>query len=92
MNETVANDSVVVFSGQTVQVNLWFEYLRKPADPQTVTLQTVAAGEGFDLVRVTGGMPQTLTGWGSQGGLTLYLKVGHQQGLGRIVVSEQFSA
>lgn len=92
LNETIANDTVVVFSGRTVQVNLWFEYLRKPADPQTVTLQTVAAGEGFELVRVVGAVPQSLTGWGSQGGLTLYLKVGRTQGLGRIAVSEQFSA
>ena len=86
------NTTLVIIPGQTVQVNLWIEYLRKPADPRTVTLQAVAAGDGFQLIRVVGAIPQNMTGWGSQGGLTLYLKALQGAQSGRISVSERFSA
>jgi hypothetical protein len=75
-----------------MQVNLWFEYLKKPVDPPTVSLQSVAAGSGFQLLGVEGKVPQSLTGWGAQGGLTLDLKILPGAHPDRIAVSEQFSA
>ena len=91
LNGVVVNDTTVLFPGQTVQVNLWIEYLRKPADPQTVTLRSVSAGEGFQLVKVNGEIPQNLTGWGSQGGITLLLRALQGAQSGKIGVSESFS-
>lgn len=89
--------SVVLFTGQVVEVNLWCEYLKKPADPQTVTLQSVAAGNGFQLLNVTGTLPLSLSGTAlynpnGQGGVDVYLRVLSGNHDGRINVSEWFSA
>jgi hypothetical protein len=92
LNGVVLNTTTVVFPGQTVQVNLWIEYLKGSADPQTVTLRAVTIGDGFQMTKAVGPIPQNMTGWASQGGLTLYLRVLDGAQSGKISVSERFSA
>ncbi len=75
-NGVILNNSLVFFTGQTVQVSLWFEYLRQPVDPVTITLQSVAAGNGFQIVKIDGTLPLTITGWGTTSDpLVLLLRV-----------------
>lgn len=92
INGVIENNSLVFFTGQTVQVNLWFEYLKKPADPATVNFQSVAAENGFAMISVDRPVPFTMTGWASQAGLVLLLRVPAGQQSGNIDLSVKFSA
>jgi hypothetical protein len=92
MNGVILNDTLTFFTGQTIQVNLWFEYLKRPADPTTITIQSVAASGGFQITNVDQPVPFTMTGWGSQAGLVLLLKVPPGQQTGSIDLSVLVSA
>jgi hypothetical protein len=92
MNGVVENNSLVFFTGQKVQVNLWFEYLKRPVDPATITIKSVTAGNGFQILGGDKSLPFTMTGWGSQAGLVLLLKVPLGQHTGNIDLSVQISA
>ncbi len=92
MNGVVENNTLVFFTGQKVQVNLWFEYLKRPVDPATITIQSVTAGNGFQILAADKSVPFTMTGWGSQAGLVLLLKVPQGQHTGSIDLSIQVSA
>lgn len=91
-NGVIENNSQTFLTGQVVQVNLWFEYLKKPADPATITLQSVAAGNGFQIVKVEEAIPFTMTGWASQSGLVISLKVLPGQHSGSLDMYVLFSA
>ena len=90
-NGVIENNSLTFSSGQVVQVNLWFEYLKKPVDPPTITLQSVAAGNGFQILKVEEPVPFTMTGWGAQSGLVVMLRVLPGQHSGSLDMSVQFS-
>ncbi len=90
-NGVVQNNTLVFFTGQTVQVNLWFEYLKKPADPGTITLESVANQNGFEVLDSRPAVPQAMTGWAAQGGVVVLLKVPPEANSGPIRFSVQFS-
>jgi Domain of unknown function (DUF4352) len=92
MNGVIENNSLVFFTGQKVQVNLWFEYLKRPVDPGTITIQSVTVGNGFQILSVDKPVPFTMTGWGAQAGLVMLLKVPPGQHTGNIDVSVLVSA
>ncbi|MDA4119728.1 MAG: hypothetical protein OK436_03980 [Thaumarchaeota archaeon] len=92
MNAVIENNTLVFFSGEKVQVNLWFEYLKRPVDPATITIQSVMAGNGFQIIGADKPVPFTMTGWGSQAGLVLLLKVPQGQHTGSIDLSILVSA
>ncbi len=87
MNGVIENNTLVFFSGQSVQVNLWFEYLKRPVDPATITIQSVTAGNGFQILRVDKPVPFTMTGWGAQAGLVVLLRIPPGQHTGYIDLS-----
>ncbi|HEV2137686.1 MAG TPA: hypothetical protein VGR53_02485 [Nitrososphaerales archaeon] len=87
MNGVIENNTLVFFSGQSVQVNLWFEYLKRPVDPATITIQSVTAGNGFQIVGVDKPVPFTMTGWGAQAGLVLLLRIPPGQHTGNIDIA-----
>lgn len=92
MNGVIENNTLVFFSGQTVQVNLWFEYLKRPVDPATITIQSVTAGNGFQILGVDKPVPFTMTGWGAQAGLVLLLRIPPGQHTGNIDIAVFVSA
>jgi hypothetical protein len=87
----ILNNSLTFFTGQTVQVNLWFEYLRKPADPSSIKLISAKNDDRFSLVNESS-LPITMSGWASQAGVTFLLKVPPGQHVGSLNFSVQFSA
>ncbi|HEY6282698.1 MAG TPA: hypothetical protein VIW22_02100 [Nitrososphaerales archaeon] len=91
MNGVIENNTLVFFSGEKVQVNLWFEYLKRPVDPATITIQSVTAGSGFQVLGADKPVPFTMTGWGSQAGIVLLLKVLQGQHTGNIDLSVSVS-
>lgn len=91
-NGVIENNSLTFRTGQLVQANIWFEYLKKPIDPATITLRSVSVGNGFQIVNVQQAIPFTMTGWGSQSGLVLLLKVLPGQHSGSIDMYVRFSA
>jgi hypothetical protein len=91
-NGVIQNNSLRFLTGQVVQVNLWFEYLKKPVDPATITLTSVAAGSGFQIIKMEEPVPFSMSGWGSQSGLVLQLKVLPGQHSGSVDMSVRFSA
>lgn len=91
-NGVIENNSLTFLTGQVVQVNLWFEYLKKPVDPATISLQTVSVGNGFQIINIEEAIPFAMTGWGSQSGLVLLLKVLPGQHSGSIDMYVRFSA
>jgi len=92
MNGVIENNTLVFFTGEKVQVNLWFEYLKRPVDPATITIQSVTAGNGFQVLGADKPVPFMMTGWGSQAGLVLLLRVPEGQHTGNIDLSVQVSA
>ncbi|MDA4120412.1 MAG: hypothetical protein OK436_07470, partial [Thaumarchaeota archaeon] len=92
VNGVIENNTLVFFSGEKVQVNLWFEYLKRPVDPATITIQSVTAGSGFQVLGADKPVPFTMTGWGSQAGIVLLLKVLQGQHSGNIDLSVSVSA
>jgi hypothetical protein len=90
-NGVIQNNSLRFLTGQVVQVNLWFEYLKKPVDPTTITLMSVAAGSGFQIIKVEEPVPFSMSGWGSQSGLVLQLRVLPGQHSGSVDMSVRFS-
>jgi hypothetical protein len=92
MNGVIENNTLVFFTGEKVQVNLWFEYLKRPVDPATITIQSVTAGNGFQVLGADKPVPFMMTGWGSQAGLVLLLKVPQGQHTGNIDITIQVSA
>ncbi|MDA4127753.1 MAG: hypothetical protein OK452_11230 [Thaumarchaeota archaeon] len=92
MNGVIENNTLVFFTGEKVQINLWFEYLKRPVDPATITIQSVTAGGGFQVLGADKPVPFTMTGWGSQAGLVLLLKVPQGQHTGSIDLSVSVSA
>ena len=92
MNGVVENNTLVFFSGEKIQVNLWFEYLKRPVDPVTITIQSVTAGSGFQVLGADKPVPFTMTGWGSQAGIVLLLKVLEGQHTRNIDLSVSVSA
>lgn len=91
-NGVIQNNSLVFFSGQTVQVNLWFEYLKKPTDPATIRFETASASGGFGVLNAQQVSQFTMTGWGAQSGLVLLLKVPQGELSGPVSVAVEFSA
>ncbi len=91
-NGVIENNSLTFRTGQLVQVNLWFEYLKKPADPATISLQSVASGGGFQIVKVEEHVPFNMTGWGAQSGLEVLLKLLPGQHSGSIDMYVRFSS
>lgn len=91
-NGVIENNSLTFRTGQTVQVNIWFEYLKKPVDPGTITLESVSAGDGFQIVKVEEPIPFSMTGWGSQSGVVALLKVLPGQHSGSLDMAVRFSA
>ncbi len=83
---------MVFFTGQTVQVSLWFEYLKQPTDPSRITLESVSPGNAFQIVSIKQSVPLSLTGWGSQSGLVIQLKVPPGAHPGNPSLSVRFSA
>lgn len=92
LNGVIENNTLVFFTGQKVQVNLWFEYLKRPVDPATITIQSVTAGNGFQILNVDRPVPFTMSGWGAQAGLVLLLMIPPGQHTGNIDFSVQVSA
>ncbi len=90
-NGVIKNNSQTFLTGQVVEVNLWFEYLKKPVDPATITLQSVSSGNGFQIIKVEEPVPFTMTGWASQGGLVLLLRVLPGQHSGSVDIYVRFS-
>ncbi|MDA4121332.1 MAG: DUF4352 domain-containing protein, partial [Thaumarchaeota archaeon] len=82
VNGVILNNSLVFLTGQNATVNLWFEYLRKPADPTTVRFESVTAGNGFQIISVDRKIPFELSGWADQAGVVLLLGIppGQQSG------------
>jgi hypothetical protein len=91
-NGVIENNTLMFNTGQVVKVNIWFEYLKKPVDPATIALQSVAVGNGFQITKVVEPIPFTLTGWGAQSGLVVLLRVLPGQHSGSIDMSVRFSA
>ena len=91
-NGVIENNTLTFDTGQMVKVNLWFEYLKKPVDPATITLQSVGAGNGFQIAEVVEPIPLNMTGWGAQSGLVVLLRVLPGQHSGSIDMSVRFSA
>jgi len=92
LNGVVENSTLTFRSGQKVLVNLWFEYLKKPADPNTITLRSVSAGTGFQIDNVAEKLPFNMTGWGDQEGLVVLLQVLPGARAGSIDMSVEFGA
>jgi hypothetical protein len=91
-NGVIENNTLKFTTGQVVKVNIWFEYLKKPVDPATIELQSVAVGKGFQVAKVVEPIPFTMTGWGAQSGLVVLLRVLPGQHSGSIDMSVRFSA
>jgi hypothetical protein len=92
MNGVIENNSLVFFTGQKVQVNLWFEYLKRPVDPATITIQSVTVGNGFEILAIDKPVPFMMTGWGAQAGIVMLLKVPPGQHTGNIDLAVLVSA
>lgn len=90
-NGVVENNSLVFFTGQTIKVSLWFEYLKKPADPGSIVLKSVANDDGLQAVGPAPDLPIVMMGWGSQSGVVVLLKVPEGQLPGSLSFSAQFS-
>ncbi|HZW84837.1 MAG TPA: hypothetical protein VFE91_02910 [Nitrososphaerales archaeon] len=90
-NGVIQNNSLVFFSGQTVRVNLWFEYLKKPADPQTVQFLSVTAENGFQILNPEDIAPIAMTGWGAQSGVVLSLRVPPGPQVGPVSLAVEFA-
>jgi hypothetical protein len=96
LNGVVENNSLTFFTGQTMRVNIWFEYLKKPSDPNALRLVSVASdNDGFQVVGVQPLPPVTVTGWGGytgQGGVDVFLKVPPGVHTGSLMFSLEFVA
>jgi Domain of unknown function (DUF4352) len=90
-NGVILNNSLTFFTGQTVQVNLWFEYLKKPADPNNIKLVSANNDDKFTIVKESS-LPITMSGWASQEGVTFLLKVPPGQHVGNLNFSVRFSS
>ncbi|MDE1854113.1 MAG: hypothetical protein KGI38_10285 [Thaumarchaeota archaeon] len=92
MNGFIENDTRVFFTGQVVKLDLWFEYLKRPVDPSSITIESVSVENGFQVVGVDTVLPLNMTGWGSQAGIVFLLKVPPGQHTGNIDVAVRISA
>jgi hypothetical protein len=92
VNGVILNNSLVFFTGQKATVNLWFEYLRKPADPTTVRFESVTAGNGFQIISVDRKIPFDLSGWANQAGVVLLLGIPPGQQSGTLDLALRFSS
>jgi hypothetical protein len=90
-NGVILNNSLTFFTGQTVQVNLWFEYLRKPADPGSIKLVSASNDDKFIVVNESS-LPITMSGWASQAGVTFLLRDPPGQHIGNLNFSVRFSS
>jgi hypothetical protein len=91
-NGLIRNDSLIFFTGQKIQVDLWFEYLKLPRDPMAIILESFAGDGVFPIVRSQPSLPVVMTGWGSQAGLVVWLEVPAGQHSGTLNLSVRFSA
>jgi hypothetical protein len=88
----ITNNSLVFFTGQTIQVSLWFEYLKQPVDPVSIKIQSATNNDGLAVVGIQPSLPLTITGWGNSGDLFVLLRVPPGQHSGNLHFSVQFSA
>ena len=91
-NGVVENNTRVFFTGQVVKVNVWLEYLKKPADPVSINLVSASVGNGFEQIGPAVGAPSLMTGWGSQIGVVILARVPGGTSPGPLSVNIEFSS
>ncbi len=87
----VLNSSQVFFTDDRVQVSLWFEYLKKPSDPNVIILQALSNDQGFRILSVEPAPPVVMKGWGYEVGFDVVLQVPPGHHSATLDIEVQFS-